>query len=177
MNNFFVKIGIHNILKNIVFKLGILESNNVQYDTLIPQMIKIGKNFHAEPGATITAHDGSPFHHTNKIKIQAISIGDNVTLGANSVILPGVSIGDNVIVRAGAIVSKNIPPNVVVAGNPAKVICTIQEYIEECEKKKVLYDVPIWFRNKALNGNYLSRKEIAKFQKSMLIKVKKNIIK
>lgn len=51
-----------------------------------------------------------------------ITIGNNVWIGAQATILPGVSIGENTIVAAGAVVTKDVPANVIVGGNPAKVI-------------------------------------------------------
>lgn len=51
-----------------------------------------------------------------------VTIGDNVWIGGGAIILPGVTIGDNSVIGAGSIVNKSIPPNVMVAGNPAKVI-------------------------------------------------------
>ncbi|HDK7137486.1 TPA: sugar O-acetyltransferase [Clostridium botulinum] len=51
-----------------------------------------------------------------------VAIGDNVWIGGNSVIVPGVTIGNNVVVAAGSIVVNDIPDNVVVGGNPAKII-------------------------------------------------------
>lgn len=51
-----------------------------------------------------------------------ISVGNNVWFGGNVTVLPGVSIGDNTIIGAGSVVTKNIPENVVAAGNPCKVI-------------------------------------------------------
>ncbi len=51
-----------------------------------------------------------------------VTIGNNVWLGGSSVITPGVTIGDNVVVAAGAVVVKDVPNNVVVGGNPAKII-------------------------------------------------------
>ncbi|KAJ1645117.1 hypothetical protein J3B02_003691 [Coemansia erecta] len=51
-----------------------------------------------------------------------VKIGSNVWIGGNAVILPGVTIGDNVTVGAGSVVTKDVPENVVVAGNPAKII-------------------------------------------------------
>ncbi len=51
-----------------------------------------------------------------------VTIGNNVWLGGSSVILPGVTIGNNVVVAAGAVVVKDVPDNVVVGGNPAKII-------------------------------------------------------
>ncbi|KAJ2850260.1 hypothetical protein J3B02_003690 [Coemansia erecta] len=51
-----------------------------------------------------------------------VKIGDNVWVGGNAVILPGVTIGDNVTVGAGSVVTKDVPENVVVVGNPAKIV-------------------------------------------------------
>jgi acetyltransferase-like isoleucine patch superfamily enzyme len=51
-----------------------------------------------------------------------VIIKDNVWIGMNAVILKGVTIGENSVVAAGAIVSKNVPANVIVAGNPAIVV-------------------------------------------------------
>ena len=51
-----------------------------------------------------------------------ITIGDNCWIGGGSIICPGVTIGDNVVVGAGSVVVKDVPSNVVVAGNPAKII-------------------------------------------------------
>ena len=51
-----------------------------------------------------------------------VTIGNNVWIGGNVTILPGITIGDNTGVGAGSVVTKDIPPNVVVAGNPCKVI-------------------------------------------------------
>ena len=48
--------------------------------------------------------------------------------------MPGVTIGDNVLVAAGSVVTKSVPSNVVVGGNPAKYICSIDEYIERNEQ-------------------------------------------
>jgi len=54
-----------------------------------------------------------------------ITIGHNVWIGGNATICPGVTIGNNVVIGAGAVVTKNFPDNVFIAGNPAKVIKTI----------------------------------------------------
>ena len=59
-----------------------------------------------------------------------ISIGNHVYIGANSLIMPGVTIEDNVLVAAGSVVTKSVPSGYVVAGNPAKIICSIDSYIE-----------------------------------------------
>lgn len=59
-----------------------------------------------------------------------IVIGDYVYIGNNSLIMPGVTIGDNVLVAAGSVVTKSIPSGMVVGGTPARIICSIEEYVE-----------------------------------------------
>ena len=59
-----------------------------------------------------------------------VTIGNHVYIGTNALIMPGVTIGDNALVAAGSVVTKSVPAGVVVGGNPAKILCTIDEYIE-----------------------------------------------
>jgi acetyltransferase-like isoleucine patch superfamily enzyme len=54
-----------------------------------------------------------------------IVIGGNVWIGANATVLPGVTVGDNAVIAAGAVVTKDVPPNTVVGGVPAKIIKNI----------------------------------------------------
>jgi maltose O-acetyltransferase len=55
-----------------------------------------------------------------------ITIGDNVWLGGGAIVLPGVTIGDNTVVGAGAVVTRDLPPDVVAVGNPARVIRAVE---------------------------------------------------
>lgn len=66
-----------------------------------------------------------------------VTIGNNVFFTRNCTVLKGVSIGDNCIIGYGSVVMKNIPDNSVVAGCPAKVICTLDEYYEKRKVKCV----------------------------------------
>lgn len=71
-----------------------------------------------------------PLHPTErnsgKEYAKPITFGNNVWIGGSAVINPGVTIGNNVVIAAGAVVTKNVPDNVVVGGNPAKIIKQIE---------------------------------------------------
>ncbi len=60
---------------------------------------------------------------------QPITIGDNVWLGGGAIVLAGVTIGDNTVVGAGAVVTRDLPPNVVAVGNPARPVRSLEETI------------------------------------------------
>ena len=90
-------------------------------------LIEIGNNVTFSIRVTLMAHDASTKKVIGYTKIGKIVIEDNVFIGANATILPNVTIGKNSIIGANSVVTKNIPENVVVAGNPAKIICSIDE--------------------------------------------------
>ena len=70
-----------------------------------------------------------------------ITIGDNVWLGGNVVVTPGVTIGENTVIGAGRVVVKDIPANVVAAGNPCRVVREIKEEEIDYIYKDKLFDV------------------------------------
>ena len=94
-------------------------------------LIEIGDNVTMAPRVHILCHDASTKTFLNYTKIGRVTIGDNVFIGAESVVLPGVTIGNNVIIGANSTVTRDIPANTVVAGSPAKVICSLGAYIEK----------------------------------------------
>ena len=57
-----------------------------------------------------------------ELEVEEVKVGNNVWIGAYSIILPGVTIGDNAIIGAGSVVTKDIEPNSIAVGNPAKII-------------------------------------------------------
>lgn len=83
-------------------------------------------------GAQVIRHLDPTFDTFGKVVI-----GDYVYIGTNALIMPGVTIGDHVLVAAGSVVTKSVPSGMVVAGNPAKPIYTIQEYYERNKKYNV----------------------------------------
>ncbi len=89
--------------------------------------VTIGSHVNLAQGITVTALNHNFSDATLRIDQQGVStqpvtIGDDVWVGANAVILPGVTVGSHSVVAAGAVVTKDVPEHTLVAGVPAKVI-------------------------------------------------------
>ncbi|MEG1502753.1 chorismate mutase [Enterococcus sp. 22-H-5-01] len=92
--------------------------------------ITIGDNCMFGPNVQLytASHPIEPVKRNSGLELgKPITIGDNVWIGGAAVIVPGVTLGDNVVVAAGSVVTKSFPDNVVVGGNPAQIIKTIEE--------------------------------------------------
>ncbi len=97
-------------------------------------LIKIGSYCQLTEESRIYTHGGALLAREKYPQFDffgKVELGDRVYVGAGARIMPGVTIGDNVLIASGSIVTKSIPSNVVVAGNPAKFVCTMDEYIEK----------------------------------------------
>lgn len=108
-------------------------------DITRPWLIDIGNNVEITEGVTILTHGydwavlkgvyGDILGSSGRVKI-----GNNVFIGVHSTILKGATIGNNVIIGANSLVNKDIPDNVVAAGNPCRVIMSLEEYYQKRKK-------------------------------------------
>lgn len=114
-------------------------------------LISIGNDVTMAPRVHVLAHDASTKTFLNYTKIGRVRIGDNVFIGAESIVLPNVTIGNNVVIGAGSVVSKDIPSDTVYAGNPAKYICSIKDYIEK--NKTIMKNRPVYGEEYTLRKN------------------------
>ncbi len=131
---FNIRLSIATIFRKLrVFKLRLkgydipyttIIEGSVKLDKLYPKGIHIGANTLVAGGTMILSHDHCKRVGNNQPFLIDTYIGKNCFIAVNSIILPGVKIGDEVIVGAGSVVTKDVPSNTVVAGNPAKVIRT-----------------------------------------------------
>lgn len=112
---------------------------------IYPKLIKLGNNVHLASDVLLVPHDIThamlnKSRHIRDIvgddyrfheKVGCIEIGDDVFIGARTIILPDVRIGSHVIIGAASLVNKDIPDNCVAAGVPARVVCPLDEYLKK----------------------------------------------
>ena len=99
-----------------------------------PYLITVGNHCQITNGVRLFTHGGGHVirrQYPNFDIFGKIIIKDWVYIGNNSLIMPGVTIGEGSLVAAGSVVTKSVPNNVVVAGNPAKIICSIEEFLKK----------------------------------------------
>jgi len=159
---------LRNILRKILGTIGLIDTTDyTSIDALRKRGVKIGNNVDiintmidgsfgflcsigdnvTLTGVRILTHDASTKKFLGYSKIGKVEIGNNVFVGNGAIILPNVKIGNNVIVGAGTIVAKDVPDNVVIVGNPWRIICSCDEYIERNRnmmENSIVSDVPWW---------------------------------
>lgn len=119
---------------NKLIESGLIVGKNFSYgrhcffDPSFCFLISIGQNVTFSTRVHVLAHDASLKKEIGYSKVGKVQIGNNVFVGANTTILPGISIGDHAIIGAGSVVTKSVPGHEVWAGNPARKICTLDEY-------------------------------------------------
>src|SRR6266513_5107926 len=110
-------------LTYIDYKIKIGEKTRIEGSVYIPPLTTIGKNVFIGPGATFT-NDPYPMSP----KMIGVIVEDGAIIGSRAVIRPGVTIGKNSVVAMAAVVTKDVPPNVVVMGHPARIKYSRSEY-------------------------------------------------
>jgi Hexapeptide repeat of succinyl-transferase len=119
-----------------------------------PYLVSIGKHVTISTNVSFITHDGGTWVFRDQprfervIKYGRIVVHDNCFIGARAIIMPGVSIGPNAVVAAGSVVTKSVPPNSVVAGVPARSLCTVEEYAENALRATPAYDLRSYQRDK-----------------------------
>ena len=142
-------------LRSIGVRIGertmIYEPRFTLIDETRPCLLEIGNDVKITRGVTILTHgyDWSVLAGLHNVVLGSagkVTIGDNVFIGMNTTILKGVTVGKNVIIGAGSLVNKDIPDNCVAAGNPARVIMSIDDYYES-RKKAQLGEALVLYEN------------------------------
>jgi len=144
INFFYSKINPIGYIKSIGVNLG----DNVNFYGIKPStfstepwLITIGNNVYITNGCQFITHDGGTLilrKEVPDLELTApITIGNDVYIGLNVTIMPGVNIGNRVIIGSGSIVTKDIPDNSVAAGIPAKVIKTVDAYLEKAKENSL----------------------------------------
>lgn len=131
---------------------------NTRYWPSEPYLVTIGDNVQVTHCVSIHTHGGGQAirqQHSDFDVFGKVVIEDWAYIGAFSQIMPGVTIGEGALVAAGSIVTKSVAPHTVVGGNPARYICTTEEFYEknkqfnvntkgksQAEKKEILLNLP-----------------------------------
>ncbi len=115
-----VKIG---SLAHVDYDVKIGNNTMIEGLVYIPPLSRIGNNVFIGPSASLT---NDPFPPSEKLI--GVIIKDNAIIGSRAVIKAGVTVGENSVVAMGAVVTKDVPPNTVVGGIPAKVMYSKEEY-------------------------------------------------
>lgn len=119
-----------------------------------PYLISIGKGVTISGQVHFITHDGAPWvirrrpEYRKVVKYGRITVHDNCFIGQRATLLPGVTIGPNSIVATGAVVTKDVPPNTIVGGIPAKVLMDLDTYIARVTAQSPAYDEARYATNK-----------------------------
>ncbi len=97
-------------------------------------LISIGNRCTICPNVRLIAHDASTKKHLGYTKIGRIDILDNCFIGDSVIVLPNVTIGPDAVIGAGSVVTRDIQPGSIAAGNPARILGTLGDYLKRIEE-------------------------------------------
>lgn len=119
-------------LRSLGMKIGddVLLPGSTWIDPDFCHLIEIGDHAGFGEGCVLLAHDAQIDEFLDAARVGRIVIRESCHIGTRAVVLPGVEMGPRTIVGAGSVVSRSLPPDSVCAGSPAKVICSLDEYLE-----------------------------------------------
>ena len=121
-------------LAHIDYNVKIGNNTRIEGSVYIPPLTVIGNNVFIAPGATFT-NDPYPMSP----KMIGVTVEDGAIIAARAVLKPGITIGKNAVVGMGAVVTKDVPSETVVIGNPARAKYTRKEY----DEKKRMWEEPV----------------------------------
>ncbi len=155
MNASRLLLSLHSLIRTFrlwrLSKAGLKISNTCRITSMPhigePYLVDLsGEHLLISDNVTFLTHDGATHvfrdlpKYRDVIRFAPIRVMDNCFIGINSTILPGVTIGPNAVVGAGSVVTKDVMPGTVVAGNPARFLCTVEEFAEKCLKENLPID-------------------------------------
>lgn len=117
----------YSCINNAVGDVVIGDHTRIGLHNTIIGPVTIGSHVNLAQGITVTALNHN-FEASERrideqgVSTQQVTIGDDIWIGANAVVLPGVTVGNHCVIAAGAVVTKDVPPHSLVAGVPAKII-------------------------------------------------------
>lgn len=168
-------MGLKSKLKELVFRL----RGAYTVEKLIDMGLTVGKNFNPQQGydldpshcwlitigddvtfgpqVRVLAHDASMHQALGYTRIGRVNIGNRVFIGAGSMVLPNVTIGDDVIVGAGSVVTHDIPSGKVYAGNPARELCSTEQFVNK--HRQAMQTRPVYDASYTLRENVSAQKK------------------
>lgn len=129
-------------------RMGLKIGNNVDImdgfflDPTHCYLISIGDNCVLAPNVRLIAHDASMKQHLGYTRLGKVKIEADCFIGDSVIILPGVTIGKGAIVGAGSLVTKDISPETVAAGNPCRVVCSRKNFLQKYDQHIVSSKTP-----------------------------------